>query len=131
MSDCFDLMYLAHKFYATCFCTQLFSKLKKKNLSAKPGETNCEAYLVLARIVEEYTTETIFLLLVGDIQINKKLDRIRVMMQVINIFKALELFGSNFLQEGGVLTLITSKDLQSPGLSAWHLLSLLLLKRRD
>lgn len=89
MSSCYDLMYLAHKFYTVSFCTQLFSKGKKKNPSAKTGETNCKACLVLARMVEENTIKAIFLLLVGGIQINKKLDGIRVVMQVINIFKAL------------------------------------------
>lgn len=37
-------------------------------------------------MVEENTTEAISLLLVEGIQINKKLDRMRVLMQVINIF---------------------------------------------
>lgn len=125
MTNCYDLVDLAHKFYTTSFCTQLFSNRKKKNPSAKPGETNYKAYLVLAMMVEEDTTEAIVLLLVGDIKINKKLNRIRVVVQVINIFKLLGFFGSNFLQQGGVLTLITSKDLQIPELSAWHLFSLL------
>ena len=89
MSNCYDLMYLAHKFYSTSFCTQLFSKRKKKNPSAKPGETNYEVYLFLARTREENTTEAISLLLVEGIQINQKLVRMRVVMRVINIFKAL------------------------------------------
>jgi len=75
-------------FYVTTFYTQLFSNRKKKNPSAKAGERNYKAYLVLARIAEENTSEATFLQLVGGIQINK-LGRIRVVMRVINIFKAL------------------------------------------
>lgn len=74
-------------FYATSFCTQLFSKVK--NSSAKTGKTSYKAYLVLARMAKENKTEAIFLLLVEGIQINKKLDIMRVVIQVIHMFKAL------------------------------------------
>lgn len=47
-------------------------------------------------MVEENTTEAISLLLVEDTEINKKLDRMRVAMQVINGFKALVSLAQTF-----------------------------------
>lgn len=79
MSNCYDLVYQT-KFYIKSFGTQLFSKRRKKNPSAKPGETNYEICLNLARVVKENTTEAISLLLVEGIQVNKKLDGMRVVM---------------------------------------------------
>lgn len=83
-------------------------------------------------MVEENTTEDISLLFVEGIQVNKKLDRMRVLMRVIHIFKALGFLWLKLSgKKGGVSTLITSKDLQSPELSAWLLLSSLHLKRKE
>lgn len=82
------------------FVLLLFSKRKKKNPSAKPGETNSEISLILARMVKENTTEAISLLLVEGVQINKKLDRMRVVMRGINIFKALGFLWLSLSAEG-------------------------------
>lgn len=76
-------------------------------------------------MVEENTTEDVSLLFVEIIHINKKLDRMRVLMRVINIniFKALGFLWLKLSgKKGGVSTLIKSKDqLQSsrPG-SSFH-----------
>lgn len=109
------------------FVLSYFQKEKRKNPSAKPGETKNKVYLSLAGMGEENKTVAISLLLVEGFQINKKRDRMRVVMQVINIFKALGFLWLELSAKGWSIVI---NHKQGPSVSR-HLFSLLRLKRRE